>query len=142
MTVPVALKELDKVEVLRQADGLYRLDHAVTATQKDILAAFNLNVNDVKKEAKRLENELKGLAAQSEGVVFMARGKRDINIRIKQQENKILKITREFEEAKEQYENLLEEKKEADKKMLYAAFEKSKRSVDEVLDYLKGKADI
>lgn len=31
----------------------------------------------------------------------MARGKRDINIRIKQQENKILKITREFEEAKE-----------------------------------------
>lgn len=63
MTVPVALKELDKVEVLRQADGLYRLDHAVTATQKDILAAFNLNVNDVKKEAKRLENELKGLAA-------------------------------------------------------------------------------
>lgn len=63
MTVPAALKELDKIEVLRQADGFYRLDHAVTATQKDILAAFNLTVSDVKKEAKRLGDALQKLAA-------------------------------------------------------------------------------
>ena len=32
MTVPTALEELDKIEIIRQADGVYRLDHAVTAT--------------------------------------------------------------------------------------------------------------
>lgn len=31
MTVPAALKELDKIEIIHQTDGVYRLDHAVTA---------------------------------------------------------------------------------------------------------------
>ena len=58
MTVPAALKELDKIELIRQADGVYRLDHAVTATQKDILQAFNLTAANVKKEAEKLGREL------------------------------------------------------------------------------------
>ena len=40
MTVPAAVRELDKIEMARQLDGVYRLDHAVTATQKTILKAF------------------------------------------------------------------------------------------------------
>ena len=43
MTVPAALKELDKIEIVRQYDGVYRLDHAVTKTQKTILKAVGLN---------------------------------------------------------------------------------------------------
>ena len=62
MTVPAALKELDKIEVIRQADGIYRLDHAVTATQKDILKAFNLTGTDIQKEVMRLGKELSVLA--------------------------------------------------------------------------------
>lgn len=58
MTVPAALKELDKIELIRQADGIYRLDHAVTATQKDILQAFNLTGAGVEKEAKELGRRL------------------------------------------------------------------------------------
>ncbi len=58
MTVPAALKELDKIELIRQADGVYRLDHAVTANQKDILQAFNLTAANVKKEAEVLGKEL------------------------------------------------------------------------------------
>lgn len=58
MTVPAALKELDKIELIRQADGVYRLDHAVTATQKDILQAFNLTAAGVEKEAKELGKQL------------------------------------------------------------------------------------
>ncbi len=50
MTVPAALKELDKIEIIRQMDGVYRLDHAVTATQKDILQAFNMTAAIVRKE--------------------------------------------------------------------------------------------
>ena len=51
MTVTAALKELDKIEIIRQMDGVYRLDHAVTATQKDILQAFNMTEATIKKEA-------------------------------------------------------------------------------------------
>ena len=58
MTVPAALKELDKIELIRQADGTYILDHAVTATQKDILQAFNLTAANVRKEAGELGKRL------------------------------------------------------------------------------------
>jgi len=42
MTVPAAVRELEKIEIIRQSDGNYRMDHAVTATQKEILKAFDL----------------------------------------------------------------------------------------------------
>ena len=58
MTVPAALKELDKIELIRQADETYILDHAVTATQKDILQAFNLKAANVRKEAVELGKRL------------------------------------------------------------------------------------
>ena len=61
MTVPAALRELDKIELIRQADGVYRLDHAVTATQKDILQAFNLTAVNVKKEAEKIGRELESI---------------------------------------------------------------------------------
>ena len=63
MTVPEALKELDKIEIIRQMDGVYRLDHAVTATQKDILQAFNMTEATVKKEAGILGEQLRYLVS-------------------------------------------------------------------------------
>lgn len=41
MTVPAAIRELEKIELTRQTDNIYRLDHAVTATQKKILKALS-----------------------------------------------------------------------------------------------------
>lgn len=58
MTVPAAIRELDKIEMIRQTDGRYRLDHAVTATQKTILKAFKMDAGTVRKDAKELENML------------------------------------------------------------------------------------
>jgi len=72
----------------------------------------------------------------------MARGKLDINVRLERQEKKILKLTSELEAAKDEYDNLLVEKKEADKKELFEAYAKSKRSLEEVIDFMKGKADL
>ena len=45
MNVPASIRELEKIEMIRQADGIYRLDHALTATQKTILKAFGIDVN-------------------------------------------------------------------------------------------------
>lgn len=66
----------------------------------------------------------------------------DIKIRIERQEKKILQLTEELEEAKKEYEKLLEVQEEEDMKKLVEAYKKSKRSLDEVIDYMKGKADI
>ena len=58
LTVPAALKELEKIVMIRQLDGVYRLDHAVTATQKTILEAFGLNEGNVRYQAKEIGNIL------------------------------------------------------------------------------------
>jgi len=72
----------------------------------------------------------------------MARGPVDIRKRIERQKQKIFELTDELEKAKEEYEKLQEELKEQQKKELLKAFDKSKRSFEEVLDFMKGKADI
>lgn len=59
MTVPAALNELEKIELSRFADNQYRLDHAVTATQKTILKAFGLDADYIKKHAAELSSILK-----------------------------------------------------------------------------------
>ncbi len=59
MTVPAAIKELEKIEMTRQTDNVYRLDHAVTATQKKILNAFDLTENNIEYRASWISEKLK-----------------------------------------------------------------------------------
>lgn len=59
MNVVAAIKELEKIEVIRQGDGEYRLDHAVTATQKAILKAFEMDASDIQKGASKISKLLK-----------------------------------------------------------------------------------
>ena len=54
MTVPAALRELEKIEMVRRNQGQYRLDHAVSKKQKDILSAFGLNETSIRTEAAKI----------------------------------------------------------------------------------------
>ncbi len=58
MTVPAALGELEKIEMVRLTDNVYRLDHAVTKTQKAILSAFGIDVALVKCKASEISEQL------------------------------------------------------------------------------------
>ena len=58
MNVAAAVRELEKIELIRQADRNYRLDHAVTATQKAILAAFNMDGTSVRVQAAGINDDL------------------------------------------------------------------------------------
>lgn len=58
MTVPGAIKELEKIEMIKGVDGVYRLDHAVTATQKKILKAFNMDARNILDKAETIKNQL------------------------------------------------------------------------------------
>ena len=59
MTVPAAIRELEKIEMVRLTDNRYRLDHAVTATQKTILKAFGMDAGTVKYYAEEISRILK-----------------------------------------------------------------------------------
>ena len=59
MTVPAAIRELEKIEMTRQTDNVYRLDHAVTSNQKKILNAFGLTEKNIEYRAAWISEELK-----------------------------------------------------------------------------------
>ena len=59
MTRPAAIRELDKIEMARQLDGVYRFDFAITATKKTILKAFGLTDSYVKHIAEEISLKLK-----------------------------------------------------------------------------------
>ena len=59
LTVPAAIRELEKIEPTRQLDKVYRLDHAVTKTQKVILSAFGMDWNHVKYRVENISKILK-----------------------------------------------------------------------------------
>lgn len=78
MTVPAALKELEKIEMLKGADNEYILDYAVTAKQKIILNAFGMTAENINRQASALSSDLmrieteafeKQAARQAEGIM-------------------------------------------------------------------------
>ncbi len=58
MTVPAALRELEKIEMIRQTDGHYIMNCAVTATQKEILRTFDMDVRNVRKQAAGIDERI------------------------------------------------------------------------------------
>ncbi len=53
-SIPVAIRELDKIEMARQLDGVYRLDHTVIAKQK----AFGLTDANINYRAQEISRRL------------------------------------------------------------------------------------
>ena len=60
MTVPAAIRELDKLEMVRLVDNVYRPDHALTSTQKTIFKALGIDSIFVKEQMKKITQQLKG----------------------------------------------------------------------------------
>ena len=66
MTVPAALRELEKIEMVRRNSGRYVLDHAVTKKQKNILSAFGLSEKDVRAVASEISGTLASSKSQAD----------------------------------------------------------------------------
>ncbi len=64
MTVPAALKELEKIEMLKGADNEYNLDYAITATQKTLLNAFGMTADNIRRQASALGSDLKRIETE------------------------------------------------------------------------------
>lgn len=58
LTVPAAIRELEKIEMIRGNDGRYRIDHALTRTQKTILGSFGIDEEWVRTKAVKVADAL------------------------------------------------------------------------------------
>ena len=58
VNVPAAIRELEKTEMVRLKDYLYRLDHAVTATQKEILKTYVITEPNVRAVTNEISQTL------------------------------------------------------------------------------------
>ena len=65
LTVPAAIRELEKIEMVRRNGGIYKLDHAVTRIQKIILSSFGLDEDSILDSA----NEISKLLASSKSLM-------------------------------------------------------------------------
>ena len=72
MTVPGAIRELDKMEMTRRNSERYLLDHALTKTQKMIFQSFGLSTEKVFEEVKALTEKL--AVAKDEKIVEKVNG--------------------------------------------------------------------
>ena len=58
MTVPAAIRELEKIEMVRRNGKDYKLDHAVTKNQKIILSSFGMDEDNIRKSADDIRKQL------------------------------------------------------------------------------------
>lgn len=68
MTVPAAIRELEKIELVRIKDGRYQLDHAITRTQEIILKSFGMTKDKVMSQAAAISAALAGKKDSMEDV--------------------------------------------------------------------------
>ena len=61
LTVPAALRELEKIEMIKMWNKEYVFNYSITATQRKILKAFDLTPANIKEQAKLLSAELKDI---------------------------------------------------------------------------------
>lgn len=58
MTVPAAIRELEKIEMTRRNAGAYLMDFALTKNQKTILQSFGLNQEQALERAQKISSDL------------------------------------------------------------------------------------
>ena len=68
MTVPAAVRELEKIEMVRRNNGRYRLDHAVSKKQKIILSSFGMSDDDI----RTIANEISLLLENNKSLMYDA----------------------------------------------------------------------
>ena len=59
--VTSAIAELEKIELVRGADGTYSLDHAITKRQRELLAAFGISEDEALARLSSIISELSGI---------------------------------------------------------------------------------
>lgn len=125
LTVPGAIRELDKMEMTRLNGGHYLLDHALTKNQKNIFQSFGLSVEKVFEEVKVLTKMPRQKSIES------------IDAQISACKNKIAKAKAYYNKLCSELQALQEERELVMSQKILAAMKQSGRSYDELMTFLQ-----
>lgn len=135
MTVPAALKELEKIEMVRLTDNKYRLDHAVKATQKIILKAFGMDASIIKHYAEEISIKLE--EAKKMGRTRKNEFSDTIEQHIEKAQIKVVKSKAAYESSVSSLQVLLDKRDAVRKDELWKEILKSEKTYEEILRYIK-----
>ena len=135
MTVPAALKELEKIEMVRLTDNKYRLDHAVKATQKIILKAFGMDASIIKHYAEEISIKLE--EAKKMGRTRKNEFSDTIEQQIEKAQIKVVKSKAAYESSVSSLQVLLDKRDAVRKDELWKEILKSEKTYEEILRYIK-----
>ena len=135
MTVPAALKELEKIEMVRLTDNKYRIDHAVTATQKTILKAFGIDASIIKHYAEEISIKLE--EAKKMGRTRKNEFSDTIEQQIEKAQIKVVKSKAAYESSVSSLQVLLDKRDAVRKDEIWKEILKSEKTYEEILRYIK-----
>ncbi len=135
MTVQAALKELEKIEMVRLTDNQYRLDHAVKATQKIILKAFGMDASIIKHYAEEISIKLE--EAKKMGRTRKNEFSDTIEQQIEKAQIKVVKSKAAYESSVSSLQVLLDKRDAVRKDELWKEILKSEKTYEEILRYIK-----
>ena len=125
--------------MIRQPDNNYRLDHAVTARQKDILRAFDMNEQNIRKQAIQINDQL--TAVETSGGESCMRGNRiTLDEKIEKQKEIVSRNKDRYDASVEELHKLIEKRNAIRNKEPMEAVGKSNRSYEEIMRFLLGDA--
>ena len=131
MTVPAALKELEKIEMVRLTDNKYRLDHAVTTTLK----AFGIDASIIKHYAEEISIKLE------EAKEMVRTRKNEFSDTIEQQiekvQIKVVKSKAAYKSSVSSLQVLLDKRDAIRKDEFWKEILKSEKTYEEILRYIK-----
>ena len=131
MTVQAALKELEKIEMVRLTDNKYRLDHAVTTTLK----AFGIDASIIKHYAEEISIKVE------EAKEMVRTRKNEFSDTIEQQiekaQIKVVKSKAAYESSVSSLQVLLDKRDAVRKDEFWKEILKSEKTYEEILRYIK-----
>ena len=128
LTVPDAIRELEKIEMVRRNVGRYKLDHAVTKAQKIILISFGLDETNISKSVEEISTLLAACQSLMNKDVQEDARKRSaelIEAEITKIQSKMTKVQERYNELAEKLEALQEQNRQQQADALMDAYLKS-----------------
>lgn len=128
LTVPAAIRELEKIEMVRRNVGRYKLDHAVTKAQKIILISFGLDETNISKSVEEISTLLAACQSLMNKDVQEDARKRSaelIEAEITKIQSEMTKVQERYNELAEKLEALQEQKRQQQADALMDAYLKS-----------------
>ena len=136
LTVPAAIRELEKIEMIRAQDSRYRIDHALTRVQKNILGSFGIDEEWVRKDAIKV-GDYRSTLKRGNKKMPRRPSVPALEKKIKETEMKLIAAKARCERIGQQLNELYKTRDSIQAEIIMEAFNKSGKTMRELMTFLK-----